>query len=84
MSDTPEATDTGIYSEAMTDEPGFDDADTADEQSGEDGPETTSEPTTGPGGQIAPREDEDGDQMADEGGLLGDAEQGDPSASFNR
>jgi len=74
MSETPEAPiDTGIYSAAMTDEPGFDDADTSDEQSGEDAPET-SDPTTGPGGQIAPREDEDGDQMADEGGLLGDAE----------
>ena len=76
------------------DEPGFDDADIEDEKSGEDAPETTTgDPASGPGGQIAPREGANladqqdaadaGQQMADEGGLLGDGDEGAPTDNFN-
>ena len=60
--------DSGVYSTELTGadnlggerrEPGFDDADVQDEQSGEDEPETTTgDPTKGPGGQIEPRDAE--------------------------
>ena len=82
MSEDPEAPiDSGIHSAAMADEPGFDDADTSNEESGEDGPEAE-DPTTGPGGQIAPREESAVDRT--EAGLPGAEEKGDPGASFNR
>jgi len=101
MSTTPPTEEIGIYSTAPSHagvgggEPGFDDVDIEDEKSGEDAPgNTTGDPVSGPGGQIAPREGANlaadqqdaadaSQQMADEGGLLRDGDEGARTDGFN-